>query len=162
LEFEKIACGIAYWRAKSRPQTAFDNYRQTRSAANVEEVEQSKDEALINEHMPQYITKAPWYINQVGKPSLKHQRASDDHKKTPLDKWYKRGVSKAKKITKYRKGACKNCGAITHDSKFCMDRPRKVGAKHSGKNFGYDDEVQDMGDLTFEAKMDRWNGLWKV
>ena len=50
---------------KSRPMTALDNYRQTRSAANVEEIEKSTDEALINPHMPKYITNAPWYLNQI-------------------------------------------------------------------------------------------------
>ena len=93
---------------RSRPQTAFDKYRQTRSAADVEEIEKSTDEALINPHMPKYITNAPWYLNNE-KPTLTHQRAKDGAFKTPLDHWYtNRGIKKAKKVQKYRKGACKN------------------------------------------------------
>jgi len=34
---------------------------------------------------------------------------------------------------KYRKGACENCGALTHKKKDCMERPRKVGAKYTGE-----------------------------
>lgn len=92
---------------RSRPVTESDAYRQTRSAANVEDIEKSTDEALINPHMPKYITNAPWYLNKE-KPTLSHQRHKDGSMKVPLDHWYNRGVKKAKKITKYRKGACTN------------------------------------------------------
>jgi hypothetical protein len=34
---------------------------------------------------------------------------------------------------KYRKGACENCGAMTHKKKDCMERPRRVGAKYTGE-----------------------------
>ena len=44
-----------------------------------------------------------------------------------LNAFYKRGQF-AGQASKYRKGACKNCGAMTHDEKTCVDRPRKVGA----------------------------------
>lgn len=142
---------------RSRPQLDSDIYRQTRSAANVEEVEQCKDEALINPNMPQYITKAPWYLNKE-KPTLSHQRANDNHQRVPLDQWYNRGIKKAKKITKFRKGACTNCGSMTHNAKMCMDRPRKVTAKLANLTYGDDEEVQNMDNLTYEAKHDRWNG----
>ena len=32
-------------------------------------------------------------------------------------------------VTKFRKGACSNCGAMTHKTKDCCERPRKKGAK---------------------------------
>ena len=31
-----------------------------------------------------------------------------------LDRWYKKGVQEEKKVTKFRKGACENCGC--HDT----------------------------------------------
>lgn len=122
----------------------------------MEEIEQSTDDKLISPHMPQYITKAPWYLNKE-KPTLSHQRAQDSIK-VPLDKWYSRGVKQAKKITKFRKGACENCGAMSHTAKFCVDRPRKKTAKNANRTFGHDEEVQEIK-LNFEAKIDRWNGF---
>lgn len=61
-------------------------------------------------------------------------------------------------VTKYRKGACENCGAMTHTAKTCVERPRKVGAKYSGRNFGKDEHVETIDDLGYEGKRDRWNG----
>jgi pre-mRNA-processing factor SLU7 len=36
-------------------------------------------------------------------------------------------------------GACENCGAMTHKKKDCMERPRKLGAKFTGKNIARDE-----------------------
>ena len=37
-------------------------------------------------------------------------------------------------MTKFRKGACENCGAMTHTAKTCTERPRKQGAKITGSD----------------------------
>jgi pre-mRNA-processing factor SLU7 len=65
--------------------------------------------------------------------------------------------SKGPAATKYRKGACENCGAITHPTRDCVERPRKKGAKWTGKNIQADEIVQDV-DLDWDEKRDRWNG----
>mmetsp|Transcript_57467 Transcript_57467/g.136646 ORF Transcript_57467/g.136646 Transcript_57467/m.136646 type:complete len:568 (-) Transcript_57467:73-1776(-) len=109
---------------------------------------------IINPHNPQFITQAPWYLNQ-SQPSLKHHQAWN--LKTPGTKeWYKRG-NKGDVKTKFAKGACANCGATTHSSKDCMDRPRAVGAKWNGKNLQPDEYVEDLN-LDWDGKHDRWNG----
>ena len=64
----------------------------------------------------------------------------------------------AKIATKFRKGACANCGAMTHKKVDCLERPRKVTAKYSGSNFAPDEHIQPELDHDFEGKRDRWNG----
>jgi len=118
--------------------------------------EEGKD---INPHIPQYISDAPWYLDPKG-PTLKHQRQQDEKikKYSTIDEWYKKGVDTGKIATKYRKGACENCGAITHKKRDCLERPRKIGAKYTGSNFAPDEHLQPKLDLSFDGKRDRWNG----
>ncbi|KFK28731.1 hypothetical protein AALP_AA7G039700 [Arabis alpina] len=70
--------------------------------------------------------------------------------------WYDRGA-KTYQAEKYQKGACQNCGAITHDAKACMARPRHVGAKFTNKNIAPDEKIESLK-LSYDAKRDRWNG----
>ncbi|KAK4883106.1 hypothetical protein RN001_006425 [Aquatica leii] len=118
--------------------------------------EEGKD---INPHIPQYISTAPWYYGATG-PTLKHQRPQPEKQQvfSEFDEWYKRGVNTAKVSIKYRKGACENCGAMTHKQKDCMERPRKVGAKYSGANIAPDEYVQSKLALSYDGKRDRWSG----
>ncbi|XP_044258037.1 pre-mRNA-splicing factor Slu7 [Tribolium madens] len=118
--------------------------------------EEGKD---INPHIPQYIATAPWYYGTSG-PTLKHQRPQDDKQDdfSKLDEWYKRGVDTSKVVTKYRKGACENCGAMTHKRKDCMERPRKVAAKFSGAKIAADEFIQKKLNLSYDGKRDRWSG----
>lgn len=113
----------------------------------------------INPHIPQYISSAPWYFGSAG-PTLKHQRPQEEKQKSysGLDEWYSRGVDANKIATKYRKGACENCGAITHKKKDCMDRPRKIGAKFNGALIAPDEFVQPNLNLDYDGKRDRWSG----
>lgn len=113
----------------------------------------------INPHIPQYISSAPWYYNTAG-PTLKHQRPQDDPKAhcSGIDEWYKRGVDTSKVVTKYRKGACENCGAMTHKRIDCMERPRKVGAKFSAKQIAHDEFLQPKIVSDYDGKRDRWAG----
>lgn len=112
-------------------------------------------------HMPQYIKQAPWYIEQKDQEVLNHQRARNEVPKTSInDTWFRRGLKTDQQVTKFRKGACQNCGALTHDVKTCTERPRKVGAKFTQRDFANDEFVEaKLADkIAYEAKRDRWNG----
>ncbi|WFD29852.1 mRNA splicing protein [Malassezia sp. CBS 17886] len=119
--------------------------------------EQGRD---INPHIPMFMAQAPWYMD-TGKPSLKHQRKLEEEKNTAsLSDWYARGAVAGPASTKFRKGACENCGALSHKTKDCLERPRKRGAKWSGKDIRPDEVVQDLSgkEFNYDAKRDRWNG----
>ncbi|KAF7727508.1 mRNA splicing protein [Apophysomyces ossiformis] len=114
----------------------------------------------INPHTPQFMLKAPWYVD-TGKVSLKHQRAPEKRKGTKFgaedNYWYARGQRAGPAATKYRKGACENCGALTHKTKECVERPRKKGARWTGKDIKPDEIIQQV-ELDWDEKRDRWNG----
>ncbi|KAF2709455.1 pre-mRNA-splicing factor SLU7 [Pleomassaria siparia CBS 279.74] len=112
-----------------------------------------------NEYIPAFISKKPFYaIDESGEDNnndyLEHQRLQ---KQEQDSKWYDRGKKAGPAATKFRKGACENCGAMTHKKKDCLSRPRKAGAKWTGKNIEADEVVQDV-QLGWDAKRDRWNG----
>lgn len=114
----------------------------------------------INPHIPQYISSAPWYYNTQG-PTLKHQRPQHDEKEDtgpPIDVPLAKGLDTSRVITKFRKGACENCGAMTHKKRDCLERPRKIGAKYSGALIAYDEHIQKVSAGGFDGKRDRWNG----
>ncbi|KZT70991.1 hypothetical protein DAEQUDRAFT_744484 [Daedalea quercina L-15889] len=111
----------------------------------------------INPHIPQYIAQAPWYLD-TGAPSLSHQRIPDyDRSSDKLDNWYDRGAKTGPAAKKYRKGACENCGAMTHKKQDCLERPRRRGAKFTNNNIAPDEIIQDVA-TGYDAKRDRWNG----
>ncbi|KAG8815361.1 mRNA splicing protein [Serendipita sp. 401] len=112
----------------------------------------------INPHIPQYISQAPWYLD-TGAPSLAHQRRPEGEAevKDDINQWYARGQRAGPAATKFRKGACENCGAMTHKRADCLERPRKKGAKFTGKDIMPDEIIQTF-DSGYDAKRDRWNG----
>ncbi|XP_076164779.1 pre-mRNA-splicing factor Slu7 isoform X2 [Ptiloglossa arizonensis] len=118
--------------------------------------EEGKD---INPHIPQYISATPWYFGAQG-PTLKHQRPQPEKQKkfNGIDDWYNRGVDVSNVVTKYRKGACENCGAMTHKRKECMERPRKIGAKYTNTNIAPDEFTQPELSMDYDGKRDRWAG----
>ncbi|RMX63652.1 hypothetical protein DD238_007041 [Peronospora effusa] len=135
--------------------------------------EQDADGNLINPHNPEYISKRPWYLGDSG-PSLKHQTLQREAHLLSIheaDDLYIKGrknyvavePSAGNRQRKWRKGACKNCGAMTHKTNECVDRPRKVGAWKTNKNLQHDDVIVDVrsekfGKLAFDAKRDQWLG----
>ncbi|KAL0282379.1 UNVERIFIED_CONTAM: Pre-splicing factor SLU7 [Sesamum angustifolium] len=123
--------------------------------AGLAPAEVDEDGKEINPHIPQYMSSAPWYLN-AERPSLKHQRKwKSDPNYTKS--WYDRGA-KTFHADKYRKGACENCGAMTHDKKSCVERPRKLGAKWTGKSIAPDEKIETF-ELDYDGKRDRWNGF---
>jgi pre-mRNA-processing factor SLU7 len=110
-----------------------------------------------NIYIPSFISKRPFYAGEDGDDNdyLKHQRREQ---KKEESQWYDRGKRAGPAATKYRKGACENCGAMTHKVKDCLSRPRARGAKYTGKDIQADEIVQDVK-VGFEAKRDRWNGF---
>lgn len=110
-----------------------------------------------NEYIPSFISKKPFYLESADSENdyLEHQRLQTS---TPdQSKWYDRGKRLGPAATKFRKGACENCGALTHKTKECLSRPRAKGARWTGKDIQADEVVQDM-ELGWDAKRDRWNG----
>ena len=127
--------------------------------AGTAEAERDEEGKEINPHIPQYISKAPWYLNQET-PGLKHQRYVEE-KKASIDTWFKRGLiketDKNKKI-KWCKGSCKNCGSRTHAAKFCTERPRAKLAAYTNKSLAADEIIAAEPKLTYDAKRDRYGG----
>ncbi|KAF4549284.1 Pre-mRNA-splicing factor slu7-like protein [Elsinoe fawcettii] len=122
-----------------------------------------KKDTERNEYIPSFISKKPFYIDDATASQddyLTHQRLQSQKNLDPIatSKWYDRGKKAAPAATKYRKGACENCGAMTHKAKDCLQRKRKHGAKWTGKDIQADEMVQDVK-LGWDAKRDRWNGF---
>eukprot|EP00178_Gracilaria_changii_P006826 TRINITY_DN221_c0_g1_i1.p2 TRINITY_DN221_c0_g1~~TRINITY_DN221_c0_g1_i1.p2 ORF type:complete len:540 (-),score=114.46 TRINITY_DN221_c0_g1_i1:11501-13120(-) len=150
----------------SSSNTGFKTREAYKAAKELEEARKAgtappavdSDGKIINPHIPEYIAQAPWYLQQEG-PSLKHQGNHNKRKRNfdQLGKWLPRGQVQGPAATKYRKGACENCGALTHSVKNCLERPRRRGAKITGQGFR-PDEVIGSVNLDFEGKRDRWNG----
>jgi len=109
----------------------------------------------VNPHIPAFISKAPWYVDDGKASYLDHQKREKAEKQP--EGWYERGAKQGPAATKFRKGACENCGAMSHKVKDCLERPRKVSAKQNARNIAQDEVVQDL-DLGWDAKRDRWNG----
>lgn len=131
-----------------------------------------QDGKMINPHNPDFITKVPWYLGNNQGPTLKHHNIQKkDHvlSLTEADRLIESKIVAQKQYaesapkTVFRKGACKNCGAMTHKEKDCLERPRS--AKRSAWKTGVDiaaDEVvlklEDHGKVSYAAKRDQWKG----
>ncbi|KAK3364394.1 Pre-mRNA splicing Prp18-interacting factor-domain-containing protein [Lasiosphaeria hispida] len=109
-----------------------------------------------NIYIPSFISKQPFYVSGLEDQddSLRHQRAraaaADDEAKTALlEKGRKTGPAR----TKWVKGSCENCGAMGHKKKGCLERPRKVGARFTGRDIQADRIIRDTKQ-GYEAKRD--------
>lgn len=130
------------------------------SASQPRKPDPSAEDRERNQYIPSFIANKPFYVEDDagGADYLEHQRLqkqSDDSLQN--SKWYDRGAKKGPAATKFRKGACENCGAMTHKTKDCLSRRRKAGARWTGKDIQADELVQNVN-LGWDAKRDRWNG----
>ncbi|XP_068157234.1 LOW QUALITY PROTEIN: pre-mRNA-splicing factor Slu7 [Drosophila tropicalis] len=110
----------------------------------------------INPHIPQYISNAPWYYGSQG-PTLKHQRPQHEDERGQLDKRAPKGLDTTRIVTKFRKGACENCGAMSHKRKDCLERPRKVQAKYAESIVVHDEHIVNDASVNYDEKRDRWS-----
>ncbi|KAJ1368644.1 hypothetical protein KIN20_029861 [Parelaphostrongylus tenuis] len=143
-------------RNEYRKEKDLEEERKAGTAPAMVDVQTGRD---INPHIPQFISQNPWYVPSDG-PTLQHQRPHAERQKdmATIDQWYKKGTT-GKAATKFRKGACENCGAIGHNKRDCFERPRKLGAAKTGEDIAPDDHIQPNLLLGFDAKRDRWNGF---
>ena len=146
-----------------------DDAKKKQSGEMAPDVDQ--DGKMINPHNPDFITKVPWYLGSSG-PTLKHHNIQkSDHflSLTESDQIIyqkleaQRAVSENQTQKVFKKGACKNCGAMTHKEKDCVERPRssKRAAWKSGLDIAQDEIVLNMeeyGKVSFSAKRDQWKG----
>ncbi|KAK3311464.1 Pre-mRNA splicing Prp18-interacting factor-domain-containing protein [Chaetomium strumarium] len=110
-----------------------------------------------NIYIPSYISKQPFYVSGLDDhdDSLQHQRSRAAHE-AENNFTIERGARQTGPArTKWVKGACENCGAMGHKKKDCLERPRKFGAKITGRDIQADRTVREVN-LGFEAKRDVW------
>lgn len=127
-----------------------------------------QDGKMINPHNPDFITKVPWYLGDSG-PTLKHHNVQKfDHflSLSETDKIINdrlKQKANSEKSVQFRKGACRNCGAMSHKEKDCVERPRssRKAAWKSGLDIVQDEVALDLtnfGKVSYDAKRDQWNG----
>ena len=139
-------------REEFRKKQELDEARKAGTAP----AEVDEDGNEINPHIPEFMAKAPWYFGSDG-PSLKHTKNLKKEAEN-TGNWYRRGQKSAAPARKrFAKGACANCGAVSHKTRDCVERPRKKGAKWTGKDMQRDELVDDVK-LDYAGKRDRWNG----
>jgi len=143
-------------REEWKKERELEELRKAGSAPAMKD-EEGKD---INPHIPQYIMQAPWYFG-AETATLRHQRPQEERVATydPLHTQHKKGLKDGPVATKFRKGACTNCGAMTHKKKDCLERPRKIGAKFTGSMIAPDEHIIPTTKLDFEGKRDLWNNF---
>ena len=130
---------------------------------------------MINPHNPEFITKVPWYLGDSG-PTLQHHSTQNNshelsmneqddliQRKIEEQRHLKRESKKGGKIIAFRKGACKNCGSMSHKERDCLERPRSKAksAYKTGITSSHDDvtmKLEDHGKINYAAKRDAWKG----
>ena len=96
-------------------------------------------EGKVHHIIGRLVIFLPYY-----RPSLKHQRPQPERQKTydDMNAWYTRGQVQGSRVTKFRNGACENCGSMTHKKKDCLEVEingyiNKVLNKHFSLRFNF-------------------------
>ena len=120
---------------------------------SVSKTELDTDGKEISPHIPKFIADKPWYVDESSAVlgHQKHAAAGYDRFGMDPSTWYARGQRAGPAATKYRKGACQNCGAMTHNARDCLERPRKLGAKYTGRDIQPDEIIRKF-EQSFEGK----------
>jgi pre-mRNA-processing factor SLU7 len=153
-----MASGLSEYKKREEEKKA-------RQAGNLAPEIDAASGKMINPHNPEYITKRPWYLGESG-PSLNHHARQRDDSILSLQETEEILARQPKKFlgraTVFRKGACENCGAMTHKKKDCVERPRSLGktAKVSGMDIAPDEAPRGVqeGKLGWDGKRDQWAG----
>lgn len=133
-----------------------------------------QDGKMINPHNPDFITKVPWYLGDSG-PTLKHHSVQkEEHvlSMTETDELVAEKYRAQQEIKQagsrvgvFKKGACKNCGSMSHKEKDCVERPRskaksawKTGVGMAPTTSDVRLELTKFGKVSFDGKRDQWAG----
>lgn len=109
-----------------------------------------------NQYIPSFITKKPFFLETTDADDyLEHQRLHTDSQ-APSSKYEDRRKRVVNRATKFRKGACQNCGALGHTPKDCLDRPRKEGARWTGRDIRPDEVRDGKDESNWDSKRDQY------
>ena len=132
------------------------------------------DGNLINPHVPEYMSRAPWYLNQEEGAGLKHQKAQPivtrnkqdfvSHQRTQGIQgktWAKLGL-----ISKSRRGgvADDDDGLSRPSKKRSRSKMNQKGSKRTpqvpsfASSSSSSSSTSNSAELTYDAKRDRYNG----
>jgi len=186
----KMSSGVSGRKTREERKREFELEEARKKGLIAPELDE--DGKAINPHIPQYMAAAPWYASEGdGKKGLKHQKDFRKNKEDPnvhsiqeeerrtreraaatTQRYNKHNTNDKVKnassfgggfiTTKFRKGACENCGSMTHKKKDCLERPRKHNAKKTGKDLKLDEVFKEEDfnrNRTYEQKRDRYKGF---
>jgi pre-mRNA-processing factor SLU7 len=168
---------------KTREQLTSERALEEARKAGTAPAELDEQGREINPHIPQYIQEVPWYVDASQAPSLKHQRLrrksvtsrSEDFERE-AERARQRGARRKRSASNRNpnpnqssgggrhggSSSCSNCGASSHRTRDCCERPRKIGAKWSRSNVMDDEVIVNAGENdaseSYDVRRDRWRG----
>ncbi|ODQ78650.1 hypothetical protein BABINDRAFT_8901 [Babjeviella inositovora NRRL Y-12698] len=137
--------------------------------SNSREVQYDASGNKINPFIPQFISNAPWYMDQDNTDDpddyLRHQRLDPalpvvSHTEPVAGKGIVEEVVQHVPaeviVKKFPKGSCSNCGSMKHKRMDCLERPRKQQNSSTVRRAAPHISVKRNED--YDSKRDRWFG----